>query len=280
MKKAIPFIGLMAALLGGRWLLQGLGIVHLQPILCLVDCTPVLGPSAPWAVIGVLMLTAGGAAALRSWRQGPNCAFVRRPWHWVAAGLIPLAIAGSAIAWLFDRDITTARAHATRGGVLIDTRCGPIEYQEAGAGVPLLAVHGSGGGHDQGMAFAGALAQHGIQVIAMSRYGYLRTPMRADASAAAQADAHVCLLDALGIGRAAVMGGSAGAPSALQSLTIAYEASSGSEGLCQIGCGRLDRPHRVRCYFADLVALQPRYFTGYRPRRTGQFDGCHALRPD
>jgi len=33
---------------------------------------------------------------------------------------------------------------------------------------------------------------------------------------AAQADAHVCLLDAIGIGRAAVMGGSAGAPSALQ----------------------------------------------------------------
>ena len=35
-------------------------------------------------------------------------------------------------------------------------------------------------------------------------------------AAAAQADAHVCLLDALGIRRAAVMGGSAGAPSALQ----------------------------------------------------------------
>lgn len=40
--------------------------------------------------------------------------------------------------------------------------------------------------------------------------------MRADASEPAQADAHVCLLDALGIHRAAVMGGSAGAPSVLQ----------------------------------------------------------------
>jgi 2-hydroxy-6-oxonona-2,4-dienedioate hydrolase len=50
----------------------------------------------------------------------------------------------------------------------------------------------------------------------MSRFGYLRTPMPADASAAAQADAHVCLLDALGIAQAAVVGGSAGAPSALQ----------------------------------------------------------------
>ncbi len=50
----------------------------------------------------------------------------------------------------------------------------------------------------------------------MSRFGYLRTPMPADASAAAQTDAHMCLLDALGIRQAAIMGGSAGAPSALQ----------------------------------------------------------------
>ena len=103
-----------------------------------------------------------------------------------------------------------------RGSVLLPTRCGPIEYQEAGTGVPLLAVHGSGGGHDQGMAFASGLAARGIRVIAVSRFGYLRTPMPTDASAAAQADAHVCLLDALGIPKAAIMGGSAGAPSALQ----------------------------------------------------------------
>ena len=82
--------------------------------------------------------------------------------------------------------------------------------------MPLLAVHGSGGGFDQGMAFAAPLATMGVRIIAMSRFGYLRTPMPADASAIAQADAHVCLLDALGINQAAVMGGSAGAPSALQ----------------------------------------------------------------
>ena len=120
------------------------------------------------------------------------------------------------VKWQFDTDMQRARAHAARGSVLLPTRCGPIEYQEAGTGVPLLAVHGSGGGHDQGMAFAAGLASQGIRVIAMSRFGYLRTPMPTDASAAAQADAHVCLLDALGIPKAAVMGGSAGAPSALQ----------------------------------------------------------------
>lgn len=118
--------------------------------------------------------------------------------------------------WRFDRDLGLARARAAQNSTVVATRCGPIEVQQAGTGVPLLVVHGSGGGHDQGMAFAATLAQHGIHVIAMSRFGYLRTAMPADASAAAQADAHVCLLDALGIRRAAVMGGSAGAPSALQ----------------------------------------------------------------
>ena len=136
----------------------------------------------------------------------------------LVAGVMALVLAAAAfwIWWHFDEDIQRARARSSQGSTLIDTRCGPIEVQQAGAGVPLLVVHGSGGGHDQGMAFAGALAQHGIRVIAMSRFGYLRTPMAADASAAAQADAHVCQLDALGIRRAAVMGGSAGAPSALQ----------------------------------------------------------------
>lgn len=139
----------------------------------------------------------------------------------VMAGVVGvvLPLAALWIGWRFEQDMFLARARSAHGSELIATRCGPIEVQQAGIGVPLLVVHGSGGGHDQGMAFAGTLAQQGIRVIATSRFGYLRTPMPAqgaDASAAAQADAHVCLLDALGIQRAAVMGGSAGAPSALQ----------------------------------------------------------------
>ena len=131
----------------------------------------------------------------------------------IILGLVAVILA---IWWHFQSDMTRAHARIANGSVLIATRCGPIEYQEFGTGLPLLAVHGSGGGYDQGMAFAGTLSQQGIRVIAMSRFGYLRTPMPANASAAAQADAHVCLLDALGIKQAAVMGGSAGAPSALQ----------------------------------------------------------------
>lgn len=116
----------------------------------------------------------------------------------------------------FRRDLDVAVARAAQGSSVLDTRCGPIEVQQAGAGLPLLMVHGSGGGHDQGMDFARPLAAHGIRVIAVSRFGYLRTPRPADASPEAQADAHVCVLDALGVAKTAVMGASAGAPSALQ----------------------------------------------------------------
>jgi 2-hydroxy-6-oxonona-2,4-dienedioate hydrolase len=137
-----------------------------------------------------------------------------KPWAGAIVSILLVAILF--VWWRFDHDFKQATARATQGSLLAATRCGPIEYQEAGAGAPLLMVHGSGGGHDQGMAFAGSLAQHGVRVIAMSRFGYLRTPMPPDASPAAQADAHVCLLDALRIRQAAVLGGSAGGPSAMQ----------------------------------------------------------------
>ena len=145
----------------------------------------------------------------------------RAPVSMSAVILTVALIAGLLIWWRFNQDMKLAAVRIAQASVLVSTRCGPIEYQESGTGLPLLVVHGSGGGHDQGMAFAGALAQHGIRVIAMSRFGYLRTPMPADPSPAAQADAHACLLDALGITRAGVMGGSAGGPSAMQ-MAIRY----------------------------------------------------------
>ena len=116
----------------------------------------------------------------------------------------------------YRRDIDRAYARIATGSQIAQTRCGPIEYAVAGEGPPLLSVHGAGGGFDQGLELAEALARAGFRVIAMSRFGYLRTPLPPDASPAAQADAHACLLDALHIKRAAILGASAGGPSALQ----------------------------------------------------------------
>lgn len=127
-----------------------------------------------------------------------------------------IIIALSAVTYLYQRDIRQARERVTSGSLIAQTSCGPIEYAEVGTGAPLLVVHGAGGGFDQGMDIAAPLVGHGFRVIAMSRFGYLRTPMPADATPTAQADAHACLLDALHIQRAAVFGISAGAPSSLQ----------------------------------------------------------------
>lgn len=91
-----------------------------------------------------------------------------------------------------------------------------MEYGEAGAGQALLAIHGAGGGYDQGLALASAFVGSGYRVIAPSRFGYLRTPVPEHPSLGLQADAHACLLDVLGVRAAAVIGVSAGAPSALE----------------------------------------------------------------
>lgn len=134
----------------------------------------------------------------------------------LASVALTSVVGGTAIWWQFTTAIAAAKARVARGSTVIDTPCGLIEYQAAGEGPVLLAVHGSGVGFDQGMAFAAPLVAQGIRVVALSRFGYLRTPMPADGSAEAQADAFVCLADALDIDKAAVMGGSAGALSALQ----------------------------------------------------------------
>ncbi|MBZ0217257.1 MAG: alpha/beta hydrolase [Fimbriimonadaceae bacterium] len=72
-------------------------------------------------------------------------------------------------------------------------------------------VHGTGGGFDQGLRFASGLIEHGFQVIAPSRFGYLQSDFPSDPSPENQADAFVELLDHLQIEKLPVAGGSAGA---------------------------------------------------------------------
>jgi 2-hydroxy-6-oxonona-2,4-dienedioate hydrolase len=116
----------------------------------------------------------------------------------------------------YSGDLMEARSRSTSGSTLLAADCATIEYALAGEGTPLLVIHGAGGGFDQGLGFARELTSQGIRVIAPSRFGYLRSPAPADVSPQAQADAFACLLDALRIERAAIVGASAGAPSAVQ----------------------------------------------------------------
>jgi hypothetical protein len=68
-KVIVLIVGALAVLLGGLWLLQGLGVVHIEPVLCVADCATLEGPSPMWVVIGFLVLAAGLAAIYFSLRR-------------------------------------------------------------------------------------------------------------------------------------------------------------------------------------------------------------------
>jgi pimeloyl-ACP methyl ester carboxylesterase len=116
----------------------------------------------------------------------------------------------------YRRDIKAARQRIATEGQLLHSEHGSIECAESGDGPAVLLIHGAGGGFDQGLDLGRAFLGDDYRVIAPSRFGYLGTPLLADASADAQADAHVRLLDALQLETVPVIGVSAGAPSALQ----------------------------------------------------------------
>ncbi|MGA3093101.1 MAG: alpha/beta hydrolase [Terriglobales bacterium] len=116
----------------------------------------------------------------------------------------------------YRHDMEVARIHSSSGSKIANTPCGMIEYADVGTGPVILAIHGAGGGFDQSLDLARNFLGVGFRVVAPSRFGYLRTPMPADSSPMAQADAHACLLDALNLQKVVVIGGSMGAPSAMQ----------------------------------------------------------------
>jgi 2-hydroxy-6-oxonona-2,4-dienedioate hydrolase len=126
-----------------------------------------------------------------------------------------IALGGTVYAF-YRRDINAARAAADSGSTMLTTACGDIEYASGGLGSPVLSIHGTGGGWDQGLFLARGLVGRGFRVIAPSRYGYLRTPMPGNPTPQEEADLFVCLLDALHIDRVSVIAASAGATPALQ----------------------------------------------------------------
>ena len=141
----------------------------------------------------------------------------------------------------YRKDLKAAIERVETGRQILDTPHGPIEYAVRGDGPPVLSIHGAGGGFDQGLDLARAFLGPGYRVVAPSRFGYLGTPVPADASVEAQADAHLRLLDALKLDRVLVIGISAGGPSAL----------------------RLCLEHRDRC--TALVLAVPMAFAPERP---------------
>lgn len=130
------------------------------------------------------------------------------------------ATAGVAVL-LYKGELGCIRDAAGRGSLVANLDFGLIEYAERGSGIPLLSIHGTGGGFDQGLANAADFVGGGFRIIAPSRFGYLRTPVARDSSPAAQADAHAALLSKLNVRKAVVVGVSSGARSAV-GLTLRH----------------------------------------------------------
>jgi pimeloyl-ACP methyl ester carboxylesterase len=99
---------------------------------------------------------------------------------------------------------------------VIDTRFGRVEYTQAGDGPPVMVVHGVFGGFDFGVGVGRVNVPAGHRIISPSRFGFLGSPLPADPSPAAQADAFAALLDHLEIVELPVVAFSAGSSSAVQ----------------------------------------------------------------
>ncbi len=135
----------------------------------------------------------------------------------VLTGFFGLAVAAGAYAvGAFRAAKDGADLRLAMRSSVIDTSAGALEYAVAGRGLPLMMIHGTGGGFDQGLLFAHGLRERGLQIVAPSRFGYLRSIFPDDASPAHQADVLADLLDHLGIDRLAVAGGSAGVSTAAE----------------------------------------------------------------
>ena len=138
--------------------------------------------------------------------------------RWVLAGAGAVAAVGGArAAKRYRESLREIRLMLDEGSKIAHTAAGPVEYAEANEGPVALVAHGIGGGYDQGMLALRVGRNLPFRLVAVSRFGYLRSPMpRGDAGPEAQADAYAALLDTLKIEQVAMIGISAGGPSALQ----------------------------------------------------------------
>ncbi|WP_035275160.1 alpha/beta fold hydrolase [Desulfogranum japonicum] len=108
----------------------------------------------------------------------------------------------------------------TSHAVVANTARGPIQYCERkenhsdiqGA---ILTIHGAMGGYEQSDILGQAIGPKGYRYIAVSRPGYLQTPLKGKESPEEQADLLAALMDELGIQQAVVMAISGGGYSAL-----------------------------------------------------------------
>ena len=102
---------------------------------------------------------------------------------------------------------------------IINTELGEIEYADIGQGVPMLVLHGTPGGYDQGLMNVRAVptsAATNIRTISVSRPGYRGTPLDSGRTFEDQSDLFAAMLDEIGVDRVVVLATSGGGYAGLQ----------------------------------------------------------------
>jgi pimeloyl-ACP methyl ester carboxylesterase len=142
-----------------------------------------------------------------------------------------------------------------QGSSVQTTSRGPVEYCEIGKGAPVVVLHGVMGGYDQGLAIAESIALPDVRFLALSRPGYLRTPLDTGRSYEQQADIVAAFLESIGLTSAVVIGVSGGGPAAIQ---FAYKYRDKCSGLILLSAVTKRRPTPDASHFplfrlADLA---------------------------
>lgn len=154
--------------------------------------------------------------------------------------------------WIFRRDRILILNDLRVGSDVRVLDSGWVEFTRLGAGPTVLILHGALGGYDQGLAIAELLPQDRLQVIPVSRVGYLRSGLSTGQTAENQADSYAMSLDALDIEQVAVIGVSGGGPTAIQ---FALRHPDGCWGLGLIST-ITQQPRGLPPFFRTVLAAQ------------------------
>lgn len=73
----------------------------------------------------------------------------------------------------FNSDMRAAHERLSRDSKILRTNKYTIEYTVKGDGVPMLLLHGAGGGYDQGLWAGSTFLGDDYKFISVSRFGYL-----------------------------------------------------------------------------------------------------------
>lgn len=147
----------------------------------------------------------------------------------------------------------------------VKTAQGYIEYAEIGSGPPVVALHGAMGGYDQSLILAQTVGFPGYRYIALTRPGYLGTPLSSGQSPGAQADLIAGLLDLLNISQAGIIAVSGGGPAALH-FALRHPDRCNGMVLVSTCAGKIESPIPFSFKVMKFLAKWPWFVKKFRKK--------------